>query len=55
VLLGGLTMFVYNLSIRLLSKFWLITDVPHAPFFFEFFWLKPLHFQLFSSCPAAFQ
>jgi len=37
VLLGRTTMLVYKLPIRLLSKFWLIADVPHVSLFSDFF------------------
>ena len=37
VLLGRTTMLVYKLPIRLLLKFWLIADVPHASLFSDFF------------------
>jgi len=37
VLLRRTTMFVYKLPIRLLSKFWLTANVPHASLFSDFF------------------
>jgi len=37
VFLGGSILLVYKLPIRLLSKFWLIADVPHASLFSNFF------------------